>query len=132
MNTRSTLKMKGRLRVVVTVALAILLALACAKPEPKVDTAAQEAKLRETLTTIRGAIKAFHAANGRYPHSLDELVPAHLPTLPVDPLTGSATTWVTTTEETVETNTDFIGNATAARSVIIDVRSGAGAPWSNW
>ena len=48
-------------------------------------------------------------------------------------LTGSSTTWAATTEETVETNTDFIGNGSSApRSVIIDVRSGAGAPWSSW
>lgn len=125
--------MRTRLRAVVPVALAIVLALACTQPEPKVDTAAQEATLRETLATMRGAIKAFHAANGRYPHSLDELVPTHLPAIPTDPLTGSAATWVTTTEETVETNTDFTGTAPSGpRSVIIDVRSGAGAPWSTW
>lgn len=125
--------MSFRLRAAPTVVFAIVLALACAKPEPKVDTAAQEAKLRETLATMRGAIKAFQEANGRYPHALDELVPTHLPEIPADPLTGSATTWVTTTEETVETNTDFSATASAgARSVIIDVRSGAGAPWSNW
>lgn len=112
----------------------MLLLLACSAPvEPKVDTAAQEAQLREALTSIRGAIRAFHEANGRYPHTLDELVPAHLPAIPVDPLTGSSTTWAATTEETVETNTDFTGTASAApRSVIIDVRSGAGAPWSSW
>jgi hypothetical protein len=34
------------------------------------------------------ALKAFEAANGRLPASLDELVPAHLGSVPVDPFDG--------------------------------------------
>lgn len=122
-----------RRRAVAPVALAVALLFACAPAEPKVDTAAKEAGLREALSSLRGAIRAFHDANGRYPQTLDELVPAYLSAIPVDPLTGSASTWMPTTEETVETNTDFTGTASSApKSVIIDIRSGAGAPWSSW
>jgi hypothetical protein len=33
--------------------------------------------------SVAQAVKAFHAAQGRYPENLDELVPAHLPAIPV-------------------------------------------------
>jgi type II secretory pathway pseudopilin PulG len=106
----------------------------CAQKEAKVDPAAQEAALRQELASIRDAIRRFRADSGRYPHTLEELVPKYLPAIPADPLTGSAKTWQLTTEETVEPNSDFTGNETAAkpRAVIIDVQSGAGAPYSNY
>jgi type II secretory pathway pseudopilin PulG len=93
----------------------------------------REAALRNALATMRRAIDHFHDENERYPRSLDELVPKHLRGIPVDPVTGSKTTWRLTTEETVVPNADFT-NATApkAETYIIDVHSGAGAPYSGW
>lgn len=112
-----------------------LLALgACSPQEQKVDVASHEAHLKQELANMRDAIRRFRADNSRYPHSLEELVPKYLPSIPVDPMTGSATTWRTTTEENVTPSTDFSGATPVetARPVIVDVQSGAGAPYSNY
>jgi hypothetical protein len=117
----------------VRIAHVLLLALvcfACKQPEVK----RHDAALKQTLATMRAAILAFRKDNGRYPRTLDELVPKYLPRIPADPATGSATTWRTITEETVQPNADFTTNSSTAKpdSVIIDVRSGARAPYSNY
>ncbi|HYK05092.1 MAG TPA: hypothetical protein VE974_25300 [Thermoanaerobaculia bacterium] len=89
--------------------------------------------LKETLATMRGAIAAFRKDNGRYPRSLHELVPKYLPEIPVDPATGTPATWRLITEESVQPSSDFTTDSSAAAEpVIIDVRSGGGAPYSNY
>jgi general secretion pathway protein G len=110
-----------------TVALVLL---ACHR-EPEVDRAAV---LRDALASMRGAIAKYRADNGRYPESLQALVPKYLPAIPTDPITNSNTTWRVTTEETVAPNTDFTkgSDAPPARPVVTDVHSGAGAPWSGY
>lgn len=123
------------LRLAAVVVLALLSLAACDRQqEAKIDVAAREAQLKQELGRMRDAIRKFRAENGRHPHTLEELVPRFLPAVPVDPMTGSATTWRTTTEETVEENTDFSGTTPAEkpRPVIVDVQSGAGAPYSNY
>lgn len=129
--------MTSRLRATAIVAVALIAAqiafIGCAQKETKADPAAQEAALRQELANVRDAIRRFRADSGRYPHTLEELVPKYLPAIPVDPLTGSAKTWQLTTEETVEPNSDFTGRESSKpRAVIIDVQSGAGAPYSNY
>lgn len=115
--------------------LAVLLITACRSEERVVHDAA----LRETVSQMRKAIDHFRDDNGRYPHSLDELVPRYLARIPVDPVTKSSTTWRVVTEETVQPSADF--SATAAppsKPAIIDVRSGAagtdsnGTPWADY
>ena len=113
------------------VLLLALVCFACKQPEVQRE---HSAALKQTLAAMRGAIQSFRNDNGRYPRTLDELVPKYLPRVPVDPATGSATTWRPITEETVQPRADFTTNGSTAKpdSVIIDVRSGAGAPYSNY
>lgn len=114
--------------------LAALLVLGCAKEAPVHDHA-----MRETLAQLRQATARFHDDNGRYPHTLDELVPRYLTRIPADPVTGSATTWRLTMEETVRPSSDFSTNAAAPTPAqIIAVHSGApgtdstGKRWSDY
>lgn len=89
--------------------------------------------LRSALNEIRGAIERFESENGRRPDSLDELVPRYLTEIPVDPITGSASTWRVVTEETVRPSSDFGpdgGSDTETR--VMAVHSGAGPPWSEF
>ena len=113
------------------VLLLALVCFACKRPEaPNLDAA-----LKDNLFQMRKAIENFHQDHQRYPYSLEELVPRYIRRIPVDPITSSATTWQLITEETVQPNADFTTatSATAAqRPGIIDVRSGAGAPYSNY
>ena len=91
----------------------------------------REALLRARLGEMRTAIADFRRENGRHPKSLEELVPKHLPAIPVDPVTGSASTWRVTTEDVVAPNSDFMKTASSeAVSYVVDVHSGAGQPFS--
>ena len=85
---------------------------------------ARETALRDTLAAMRGAIAKFHEDNGRYPGTLEELVPKYLRQVPADPM---GTSWRLTTEETVEVPNDFGGLKPAAPqgTVVIDVHSSA-------
>jgi general secretion pathway protein G len=82
--------------------------------------------LKDNLATLRNAIDAFREAEGRYPRTLEELIPKYLRRMPVDPVTHSTSTWRLTTEETVQPSTDF-GTATTPKTekYIVDVHSGA-------
>lgn len=58
----------------------------------------KEAVLRENLRVVRDAIDKYYADNGRYPESVETLATRrYLRAVPVDPITESATTWVTVT-----------------------------------
>ncbi|HYC61847.1 MAG TPA: hypothetical protein VEK79_20005 [Thermoanaerobaculia bacterium] len=82
--------------------------------------------LRDNVNTIRKAIDNFHADHGRYPKTLQELVPRYIRRIPSDPVTGSDKTWRVVTEETVQPSSDFTtGPAAKAETYIIDVHSGA-------
>lgn len=55
----------------------------------------QEAVLRHDLKVMRDAIDQFHADQGRYPTSIDELVQRkYLRRIPADPVTELDSTWV--------------------------------------
>lgn len=84
---------------------------------------------------MRKAIDNFYADHKRYPATLDELVPNYLRKIPADPMTRSHTTWRVITEETVQPNADFTTATTATEQPqpgIVDVRSGAGKPYSEY
>lgn len=85
---------------------------------------ARAAALTQNLSTMRNAIAAFHEKEGRYPRSLDELVPKYLRAVPPDPVTGDP--WRVTTEESVQPQNDF-STATPAKTetYVIDVHSSA-------
>lgn len=99
--------------LVVMAIIATLLALVAPRYFNSVDKS-REAVLREDLATLRDQIDKFYADRGRYPDTLQALV-AHkyLRSIPVDPITGSAESWVAVPPE----NPDKGG--------IHDVRSGA-------
>ena len=100
---------------------------------------AKEAALRSDLAAMREAIRNYTVEYHTGPHSLRELVSDHrLATVPVDPVTGSISTWRATVEEKVQTD-DFSSTAsTAPATSIVDVHSGAtgrdssGRRWSDY
>ncbi|HEY5897454.1 MAG TPA: prepilin-type N-terminal cleavage/methylation domain-containing protein [Burkholderiales bacterium] len=56
---------------------------------------AEEAVLQENLALMRDALDKHYADAGRYPSSLEDLVAKrYLRTIPKDPFTQSAATWV--------------------------------------
>ena len=119
-------------------ALPLLALLLVAGACERYDSARDEA-LKKYVTEMRGAIARFKRDEGRFPHSLEDLVPRYLRRIPVDPFTQSARTWRLETEESVQPSSDFQTNTVApAPSVIIDVHSTApgadrnGVPYANY
>jgi general secretion pathway protein G len=93
---------------------------------------AKEAVLKEDLHVIRQQIDAYTNDKEKAPQSLDDLVSAgYMKSIPDDPMTHSNTTWVTATDDSVQSldQTD---------SGIVDVHSGSseqgsdGRPYSEW
>ncbi|TMH62284.1 MAG: prepilin-type N-terminal cleavage/methylation domain-containing protein, partial [Betaproteobacteria bacterium] len=91
------LKMKGftlvELMVVLTV-IALLLSVVVPDYIGKLRRA-EEAVLQENLALMRYSLDKHYADTGRYPASLEDLVAKHyLRSIPKDPFTQSASTWV--------------------------------------
>jgi general secretion pathway protein G len=64
---------------------------------------AKEAVLKEDLHVIRNAIDSYTMDKEKAPQSLDDLVQAgYLKTIPQDPMTHATDTWVTSTDDTLE------------------------------
>jgi general secretion pathway protein G len=93
---------------------------------------AKEAVLKEDLHVLRQQIDAYTNDKEKAPQSLDDLVQAgYLKEIPMDPMTHSNTTWVTATDDSIQSldQTD---------SGITDVHSGSsesgsdGRPYSEW
>jgi hypothetical protein len=81
--------------------------------------------LKQHLSDMRQALQDYHTREHAYPESLDKLVPAYLPRIPVDPVTRKAD-WRLITEESVTPNDDFAKTQTPkSSSVIVDVKSAA-------
>jgi general secretion pathway protein G len=94
-------------------------------------TRSREAVLKEDLFRMRDAIDQYFADKAQYPASLDDLVTAgYLRTIPVDPLTNSATSWQVVLADFDPANPLSQG--------VFDVRSGAqgqaidGSPFAEW
>ena len=99
--------------IVVMAIVALLVSISAPRYFRSVDRA-KENSLRTSLGVMRDAIDQFEADKGRYPESLNELVSArYLRSVPTDPLTDSASTWVLLTP-----------TSPAARGKVYDVRSG--------
>jgi general secretion pathway protein G len=82
---------------VVMAIVALLVSIAAPRYFRSVDRA-KENTLQTSLNVMRDALDQYAADKGRYPESLPELVDnRYLRTVPTDPLTGSATTWVLVT-----------------------------------
>lgn len=80
--------------LVVLAIIATLLTLAVPRYFSSVGRG-KETVLRENLRSVRETIDKYYADTGRYPDSLQDLVSKHyLHALPVDPITGSTTSWI--------------------------------------
>lgn len=106
--------------------IALLLSIAVPRYIGNVSRA-EEAVLRENLYVMRDAIHKFYVDQGRYPAQLEDLVQyKYLRSVPGDPVTGSAQTWLT------------VPPASDPRGGVYDVKSGAkgkardGSAFGNW
>jgi general secretion pathway protein G len=93
---------------------------------------AREAVLKEDLHVLRQAIDSYTMDKAKAPQSLDDLIQAgYLKSIPADPVTHSNTTWVTVTDDTLQ-STD------QTEPGVSDVHSGSdeqgsdGQPYSSW
>ncbi|HLF56251.1 MAG TPA: type II secretion system protein [Thermoanaerobaculia bacterium] len=100
---------------------------------------AKESVLKTNLRAIREALEQHFGDQGRYPASLDELVPKYLKTVPVDPLTKSSSTWVLVFEEEEEDAPLFVpAEGEEAGPGIQDIHSGSseraldGTKYADW
>ena len=79
--------------IVVLACIGLLLAIAAPRYVQHIDEA-REVVLRQDLRQMRIAIDQFKSDQTRFPQSLDDLVArGYLRSVPVDPVTGSASTW---------------------------------------
>ena len=103
--------------IVVMAIIGLLISIAAPRYFRSIDRA-KESTLRTSLNVMRDALDQFAADKSRYPDSLQELVDArYLRTIPDDPLTGNAQSWVTLAPP----------SDTTAKGKVFDVRSGAAA-----
>src|SRR5277367_281605 len=117
--------------MIVIAVIAILATIAIPKYLTSIKSS-KEAVLKEDLHVMRQQIDAYTNDKEKAPQALDDLVSAgYMKSIPVDPMTHSNTTWVTTTDDTVQSldQTD---------SGVSDVHSGSseqgsdGRPYSEW
>ena len=98
---------------------------------------AKEAALKENLYVLRNCIDQYFTDKGKYPDSLQTLVEdGYIRRIPVDPITGSDSTWVEEQAEPSDDEADT-GDPTAVGGVA-DVKSGAsgsaldGTSYDDW
>ncbi|GGB92552.1 type II secretion system protein [Pseudoduganella buxea] len=112
--------------LVVLAIIGTLLSLAAPRYFRSIEKS-RHAVLRENLATLRGTLDRFHADQGSYPDSLDELVARrYLRRIPDDPVTNRSDTWI------------VVAPAGPAKGQVGDIRSGApgsgddGVPFRDW
>jgi general secretion pathway protein G len=93
---------------------------------------AKEAVLKEDLHVLRNAIDSYTMDKNKAPQSLDDLVQAgYLKSIPKDPMTHSSESWVTSTDDTLQ-------SVDQTDPGVNDVHSGSdevgtdGQPYSSW
>lgn len=80
--------------LIVMAIVALLLTLALPRYFSSIERS-REVALEQNLKVTRDTIDKFFADRGVYPDSLQQLVEAHyLKSMPIDPITESADTWV--------------------------------------
>jgi general secretion pathway protein G len=114
--------------LVVFAIIAVLLTLAVPRYFGSLGKS-KEAVLKEDLFQFRDAIGKYYGDKGKYPDSLDALATdKYLRSIPVDPITDSAGTWVTVAPSEDD----------SAKGGVFDVKSGAagkgadGSAYSDW
>lgn len=106
--------------------IALLLTLAVPRYFPSFDSA-RDTILADNLRATRATIDQYYGDTGAYPDTLEQLVEKkYLRALPVDPITESATTWITVAPEE------------GYKGGVADIKSGApgndrhGKPYADW
>ena len=106
--------------------IAVLLTIAAPRYFGSVDKA-KEAVLKENLFQMRDAIGKYYGDKGKYPESIEALATdKYLRSVPLDPITESAGTWVVVPPEDRQ------------KGGVYDVKSGApgkaadGTEYSTW
>lgn len=112
--------------MVVLAVIAILLTIAVPRYFSSLEKS-REAVLQQNLALMRETLDKYYGDKGKYPDALDELVSnKYLRSVPVDPITDSAATWVSVPPDLPE-----MGG-------VYDVKSGAqgvardGTEYRNW
>lgn len=112
--------------LVVMAVIATLLTIAVPRYFNSVEKS-KEAVLHQNLVVTREALDKYFGDNGRYPDTLDELVSRkYLRSLPSDPFTGDATSWLIVPPDSPD------------KGGIFDIRSGApgssrdGSAYKEW
>jgi|SRR5450759_1145936 len=99
--------------LVVLAIIGTLLSIAAPRYNGRVDIANQ-AVLKQNLTTLRDSIDKFYGDTGKHPQALEDLVSKqYLRRVPVDPITGMSSTW------------KLVQSGDADNPGIVDVKSGA-------
>jgi len=106
--------------------IATLLTIAVPRYYSSLDKS-KEAVLKENLYQLRDAIGKYYADRGKYPESLQALATdKYLRSVPLDPVTDSASTWIVVAPEDPQ------------KGGVFDVKSGAvgkaidGSEFSTW
>ena len=93
---------------------------------------AKEAALKEDLHVIRDAIDSYTMDKAKAPESLDDLVQTgYLKKIPIDPTTHSTDTWVTSSDDTLQSIDQTDPGVTDVHSGSDEVGSD-GQPYSSW
>ncbi len=99
--------------LVVLAILALLLGVAVPRYFGSLERS-RETVLKENLFQLRESLDRYFSDTGRYPDRIDDLVTRrYLRAAPVDPLTGSTTTWI------------VVPPADLDKGAVYDIRSGA-------
>jgi general secretion pathway protein G len=112
--------------LVVLAIVALLLGVAAPRYFGSLERS-KETVLRDNLFQLRESLDHYYADTGKYPDKLEDLVTRHyLRAAPVDPVTGSATTWVVVPPRELD------------KGGVFDIRSGAmgngkdGTAYKDW
>lgn len=112
--------------VVVMAIIATLLTIAVPRYFHSVEKS-REAVLRQNLALTREALDKYYGDNGKYPDSLEDLTSKkYLRSLPLDPITGYATSWLIVPPDVPE------------KGGVFDIKSGApgksrdGSEYKDW
>lgn len=117
--------------IVVMAIIVILTAIAVPRFSAMVKNA-REAALKQDLQVMRQAISAYTMDKGKAPQSLQDLVQdGYLHSVPIDPMTHSADTWVTDTSDSMSSVYESDGGIDNVHSGS-DAIGSNGQPYSSW
>jgi general secretion pathway protein G len=112
--------------LVVLAILAFLLSVAVPRYFGSLDRS-KETVLKENLFQVRESLDQYFSDTGKYPDKIEDLVARHyLRSAPIDPVTGSTTTWLVVPPGELD------------KGGVFDIRSGAagngkdGTAYRNW